>query len=58
MIGLGLPWFKQTKYGTIELPNAHNFGFDMHLFLTIFMASYVFGTLNTPPFCSQEQVCL
>ena len=44
MIGLGLPWFKKTKFGTVELPNAHNFGFDMHLFLTIFMASYVIGT--------------
>lgn len=44
MIYLGLPWFQKTKWGTLEMPNAHNFGWDMHLFLLIFMSSYVFGT--------------
>lgn len=43
MIYLGLPWFQKTKWGTLEMPNAHNFGWDMHLFLLIFMSSYVFG---------------
>lgn len=43
MIYLGLPWFKKTKWGTLELPNAHNFGWDMHLFLVIFVSSYVIG---------------
>ncbi len=42
MIYLGLDWFKKTKWGTLELPNKHNFGWDMHLF-SIFMTSYVFG---------------
>lgn len=47
MIYLGLPWFQKTKWGTLEMPNAHNFGWDMHLFLLIFMSSYAFGTTFT-----------
>jgi len=43
LLYLALPWFKATKWGTITLPNSHNFSWDMHLLLAIFCAAYVFG---------------
>jgi len=39
LLYLALPWFKATKWGTITLPNSHNFGWDMHLLLAIFCAA-------------------
>ncbi len=49
MIYVALPWFKQTGYGSITMPNAHNFAWDNYWFLVIFASSYVFGATSPAP---------